>query len=280
MATWPTAALSKTSVDADSDTVTGVSGGRAQLEDAIDRLNALNAIKVEILDEIQTRTAKLTATVQSIPLELRAAVASGVEIGLHANHSTPGSRTGKIGFSNATLLRIINEVTNGDIDFVTNGTGKVKINGKEIVGVPVGMVAAFMTSTAPAGWLACDGSAVSRTTFDELFANISTMYGNGNGSTTFNLPDFRGEFLRGFDNTAGNDPDAANRTDRGDGTTGDNVGTKQVDQFKSHSHSSAINLGTLENGVNTGGVNSGSTGLTGGNETRPRNVYVLWCIKT
>ena len=63
----------------------------------------------------------------------------------------------------------------------------------------VGMVAAFASNSAPTGWLAADGSAVSRTTYARLFSRIGTIYGAGNGTTTFNLPDGRGVFLRGFD---------------------------------------------------------------------------------
>lgn len=55
-----------------------------------------------------------------------------------------------------------------------------------------GLIVAFAGSTAPAGWLICDGSAVSRTTYADLFAAIGTTYGAGDGSTTFNLPDFSG----------------------------------------------------------------------------------------
>jgi len=110
-------------------------------------------------------------------------------------------------------------------------------------GVPSGMVAAFAMPTPPSGWLACNGQAVSRTTYSELFAAIGTMYGNGNGSTTFNLPDYRGYFLRGRDNYRGIDPDKSSRTNRGDGTTGDNVGTVQSDNFGDHNHSGSTSSG-------------------------------------
>lgn len=62
-----------------------------------------------------------------------------------------------------------------------------------------GFLAPSGTSTVPAGWLYCDGSAVSRATYAALFAAISTAYGTGDGSTTFNLPDGRGRTLAGFD---------------------------------------------------------------------------------
>lgn len=63
--------------------------------------------------------------------------------------------------------------------------------------IPAGSVAPFSGSVVPDGWLLCDGSAVSRTTYATLFAALSTAHGQGDGSTTFNLPDYRGQFLRG-----------------------------------------------------------------------------------
>ncbi len=111
--------------------------------------------------------------------------------------------------------------------------------------VPAGSIFTFATSTVPNGFLACNGAAVSRTLYAELFSIIGVTYGAGDGSTTFNLPDYRGYFLRGYDNGAGNDPDAVTRLDSGDGvTTGDNVGTKQPSSNMLHTHTtqpSAIN---------------------------------------
>ena len=70
---------------------------------------------------------------------------------------------------------------------------------KTVMGVvnPVGVVQAFAGSTTPDGWLLCDGSAVSRTTYADLFAVIGTTYGAGNGSTTFNLPNLADKFIEG-----------------------------------------------------------------------------------
>lgn len=73
---------------------------------------------------------------------------------------------------------------------------------------PSGAIVAFGGATAPGGWLICDGSAVSRTTFAALFAAIATAYGAGDGSTTFNLPDLRGRAAVGKDDMGGS---AANR---------------------------------------------------------------------
>jgi microcystin-dependent protein len=70
---------------------------------------------------------------------------------------------------------------------------------------PPGEVASFAMSTCPAGWLAADGTAYSRSTYAGLFGKISTTWGTGDGSTTFNVPDMRGAFVRGWDNSKGLD---------------------------------------------------------------------------
>jgi microcystin-dependent protein len=64
--------------------------------------------------------------------------------------------------------------------------------------LPSGLVMYFANSTTPSGWLQCDGSAISRTTYASLFTAIGVLYGAGNGSTTFNLPDARGQFVRSW----------------------------------------------------------------------------------
>lgn len=63
--------------------------------------------------------------------------------------------------------------------------------------IPTGVVQAFAGNTVPDGWLLCDGSAVSRTTYANLFACIGTSYGAGDGSTTFNLPNLVDKFIEG-----------------------------------------------------------------------------------
>ena len=81
---------------------------------------------------------------------------------------------------------------------------------------PIGTILPYGGASAPSGWFLCQGQAVSRTTYSELFAVIGTSFGAGDGSTTFNIPDLRGEFLRG----AG----ANSHTNQGNGG---NVGTHQ-----------------------------------------------------
>lgn len=65
--------------------------------------------------------------------------------------------------------------------------------------LPPGVIMAYVATGPPAGWIVCDGSAVSRSTFANLFAVIGTTYGPGDGSTTFNVPDLRGRFMAGYD---------------------------------------------------------------------------------
>ncbi|MEM8971087.1 MAG: tail fiber protein [Pseudomonadota bacterium] len=172
---------------------------------------------------------------------------------------------------------------------------------------PVGAVVPYAGETVPTGWLECDGSSLAVDDFLELHAKIGFAYGGSD--TNFNLPDYRGEFLRGFDNGAGNDPDAANRTDRGDGTAGDAVGTKQDDELRSHEHTGTSDTAgnhthgyDASTGTTTTTLTSGAPAFpgnapnskitdaagqhshnitvepTGGSETRPRNVSVKWII--
>jgi microcystin-dependent protein len=95
--------------------------------------------------------------------------------------------------------------------------------------MPAGVILPYGGGTAPTGWLLCDGSAISRTTYASLFAAIGTSHGYGDNSTTFNLPDFRGRFMRGVDGTANRDPDKGTRTSAATGgNTGNNVGSAQT----------------------------------------------------
>lgn len=134
----------------------------------------------------------------------------------------------------------------------------------------VGKVDFFATSFPLPGWLVCDGSAVSRTTYAKLFTRISTDFGAGDGATTFNLPDLRGEFIRGFDNGRGVD-------------SGRTFGSWQGGQIQSHSHDWGVNDQGQTAGSGSPGWGgpdgTGTTSAVGGNETRPRNVALLACIK-
>lgn len=94
--------------------------------------------------------------------------------------------------------------------------------------VPVGTVSPFAGASAPSGYLLCNGQAVSRAIYASLFAAIGVSHGSGDGSTTFNLPDYRGRFLRGVAGGQATDPDRGSRTAMNTGgNTGDSVGSVQ-----------------------------------------------------
>jgi microcystin-dependent protein len=144
---------------------------------------------------------------------------------------------------------------------------------------PPGAIISFATSSPPTGWIECNGASLSRAVYTDLFAAIGAVFGAGNGSTTFDLPDLRGEFIRGFDNGRGVD-------------LGRSIGTVQSHAVELHTHyleSWASQTG--DGAANPRNAGYGSAGPYGntiptktqtGNtasETRPRNVAMLFCIK-
>lgn len=146
----------------------------------------------------------------------------------------------------------------------------------------VGIVQLWLTENIPTDHLVCDGSAVSRTTYSALFAIIGVMYGAGDGSTTFNLPDCRGQFPRCYAGGSTSDPEAASRTNRGDGTTGNVVGTKQSFSNKYHDHAHTFSTGAGIGGAEVNALYTTNTisiqiyvDYSGGNEARPKNIYVI-----
>ena len=179
----------------------------------------------------------------------------------------------------------------------TDGSGNLSF--QVVAGVPSGAVFCIAVASVPSGYLECNGQSVSRTTFAALFAVIGTQYGASN-SSTFKVPDLRGEFIRGFDNGRGVD-------------SGRSVASSQSDQNKQHNHSASSSSSVSDPGhthtmnfnqgniISSGGafglkdsgtanrINSNSTGISvststsigndGGNETRPRNVAMMYVIK-
>jgi microcystin-dependent protein len=161
---------------------------------------------------------------------------------------------------------------------------------------PAGSIMAFAGTNVPNGWLLCDGSAVSRINYAALFSAIGTAWGAGDNSTTFNLPDARGVFLRGVNGSRSDalaDPDY-NSTWRTNVFNGGNIGNAvrsyQADQFGSHKHT----LTTWNDDFNASGngyepafgpsdspntTKTWDLSYSGGNETRPKNMYVTYIIK-
>lgn len=141
--------------------------------------------------------------------------------------------------------------------------------------LPAGFVSAFAGGTAPSGWLECNGVSIAVASYPDLHAAIGYTYG-GSGAS-FNLPDLRGEFIRGWDHGRGVDSGRAQ-------------GSSQADLLKSHNHIT-VEAGSWPYGSTTPNEVSGATytavsqaqaytSSTGGTETRPRNVAMMYCIKT
>jgi microcystin-dependent protein len=156
------------------------------------------------------------------------------------------------------------------------------------IGNPPGTVITFAGSTAPTGYLACSGQQVDRVTYADLFAAVGTVFGVGDGTTTFNLPDLRGEFVRGWDNGRGIDSGRA----FGSTQNSANLAHSHTITDPGHQHNATLTDDTRN--VADGGVTGGNvpttavtdnavTGITvdssGGTEARPRNIALLYCIK-
>ena len=170
--------------------------------------------------------------------------------------------------------------------------------------------------TIPDGWLLCDGAELNRVTYQALFDVLGISHGGGDGVLTFNIPDFRGRFLRGVDHGAGRDPNRTVRTApkpnnvTGFGNSGDKVGSVQADATArpnsnfttsasgNHRHpiqtrqddynvsggttpSYGGDNGTFRVSNYTDYAGSHSHSISGGGdaETRPTNVNVNWLIK-
>lgn len=133
-------------------------------------------------------------------------------------------------------------------------------------GVPVGCVQSFAGSTAPTGWLLCYGQAVSRTTYADLFAVISTTFGVGDGSTTFNLPDLRGRTPIGLDNMGGSSADRVTdaQADSLGGASGAEDHTLTESEIPTHTHGLNSVLQNTGAGTNRAGVSpTGYQDITG-----------------
>lgn len=226
-----------------------------------------------------------------------------------AKHADASITTAKIANDAVTSAQIANgTVTSSDIadntivtaDLADNAVTNAKIlnatisNEKLIAAIqqalcPPGTISAFAGDTAPAGWVLCDGSAISRSTYSGLWAVVGTRFGQGDNSSTFNVPDFRGRFLRGRDGNTGRDPDRASRTAMNTGgAIADSVGSIQGDMFRSHRHSvpnDGAGGGVDQNSLTSTSSNdeqhsyTPGTGYEGGNETRPLNANVNYIIK-
>lgn len=140
--------------------------------------------------------------------------------------------------------------------------------------MPTGSIMSFAGSSAPTGYLLCDGAAISRSTYSTLFGVLSTTYGSGDGSSTFNIPDLRGRVIAGQDDMGGS---SANRlTGQTGGVDGDVLGgsggaethTLSIAEMPAHTHTLQNGVGTKSNSFDSGthvaSDASGNTGSVGG----------------
>ena len=207
--------------------------------------------------------------------------------------------------SNVTFTLPGADGTNGQM-LQTNGSGALSFT--TVQGVPSGSVFCMAVATVPSGYLECNGAAVSRSTYAVLFAVIGTAYGTGNGSSTFNLPDLRGEFVRGFDNGRGVDSGRSIASSQSSqfGQHNHNVSASSSSSVTDPGHQHSMSVGFF-NSVNSGGalsfkdagtsnrINTNTTGISvststsisqsnrGGtsnsSETRPRSIAMMYVIK-
>lgn len=122
--------------------------------------------------------------------------------------------------------------------------------------LPIGSIVPYGSATAPTNWLVCDGSAVSRTTYAELFAAIGTSFGAGNGSTTFNLPNLKGKVAVGQD---ANDTDFDTIGETG----GEKTHTLTINEMPSHNHNLNNSIVTLAQQGTTSLSNTSGNNSTG-----------------
>lgn len=174
--------------------------------------------------------------------------------------------------------------------------GKRLLNVDDLAGmIPSGAVMYFAGQTAPTGWLKANGAAVSRTAYAALFAAIGTTYGTGDGRTTFNLPDLRGEFVRGWDDGRGIDSRRALGSGQSDAIrnitgkidSGQNGALQLFDYIETTGAfgvEKSWKQWTAES--NSGNDNipraitfDASRVVPTANENRPRNIALLACIK-
>ena len=172
-------------------------------------------------------------------------------------------------------------------------------------GVPVGTILTHAANTPPSGFLECNGSAISRSTYATLFSTIQTTFGVGDGSSTFALPDLRGQFVRGWANTGSTDASRAFGSPQTDQNTNHTHTTDSQTLTGSVSHLSATlaqNPGSASGVFSKGssasavGAPSGGSGSAatlgfdgthshtisssgGGTEARPTNIALMYIIK-
>jgi hypothetical protein len=299
-----------------AETQTGTDANKAVTPASLASRTATDARAgiVELATNAETQAGTIT-TLAVTPAGLASRIASTGQAGLVAlatiDQTQTGTDTGRAVTPAGLASRTATDTRAGIVELATNvetqtGTDTARavtpagLASAAALFVPPGAVLPFAMNVVPSGWLAANGAAVSRALYPALFAAIGTLYGVGDGSTTFNVPDLRGYFVRGSGTNA-------------DGTAAGTFGTKQADDFKSHkhpatnssdgehkhtynSHSATFNLqggssgGAVQNIMRNPDSNGQTSTVgnhshtitmteTGGTETRPKNIALLYCIK-
>ena len=170
--------------------------------------------------------------------------------------------------ANADTFNTMQDNIESDLGLLTNLTTTDKtnlvsaineVNAKPTGSSITGSITIYAGSTAPTGYLLCDGSAVSRSTYSDLFDIIGTTYGTGDGSTTFNLPNLKGKVVVGQDS---NDTDFDTLGETG----GEKTHTLITEEIPSHSHDGLKNIQYVYTGSGTNGA--GVALNTGTNDAR------------
>lgn len=186
-----------------------------------------------------------------------------------------------------TATGALQQVSNGSSGYVLTSNGSSSLPSfQQNSAAPSGMVIMGAWTSCPTGYLAADGSAVSRTTYSGLFSAIGTTYGSGDGSTTFNLPNTQGVFIRGagsqtISSVTYSGTQGTSQTDQIQNITGTFPGTVSIGggytgafyNSSSYSGNGQNSQGNWESGFDASRV------VRAGTETRPANITLLYCIK-
>jgi microcystin-dependent protein len=221
---------------------TSISNGRVLRWDNVANTFAAALVDVNSLDDAAVTTSKINNLAVTTGKIANLAVTDdklASTLDLSAKTITlPGS----VGIPSGTVIE--SSIANGAVTKVKLGADAVAFL------VPTGTVLPYAASSAPTGYLICNGDAISRSTYADLFNIIGTTYGVGNGSTTFNLPDLRGRVPAGADDIGGSD---AGRLDTSN-TLGTGIGNQNHtlldSQIPAHNHS--VSVSGSQN-VNSGG---------------------------
>ena len=240
---------------------------------------SLGSINATNLGLAAVASPTFTGTVTAPELDLTGTTSLKLPVGTTAQR--PTGATGDLRF-NSTLSQV--ETYSGS-------------TWEKVGGVPAGAITNYASSTIPSGWLECNGATISRSTYATLYSAIGTTFGAGDGSSTFSIPDLRGEFVRGWDNSKGTDSGRA-------------FGSAQGSQMQQHNHSVGISdpghshnllyssgafggssgaVTPRDSGTITDRIGSATTGISitqsnaGGtdnsSENRPRSIALVYIIK-